>query len=91
MRKSGTGHLMGGWEWCCDADGVVAAVLMMNLPVLYCHCNDNNNPGDVGWCCQTRNSWGAQIATKSARHIVTDHPGKNVTRGNRLSGTSAED
>ena len=51
VRKRGIGCLLGGWEWCCDVDGVVVAVLVVRVSLLYHHCCDSNNLCDVGFCC----------------------------------------
>ena len=47
MRKSGTGRLVGGWEWCCDVDGVVVTVLMVIVALVYRDCCDNHNLSDA--------------------------------------------
>ena len=91
MKRSGTGRMMGGCEWCCDKEGVVVAVLMMKYGPEGRLCGDGNKPYDVGWCCGSHPVWGAQLGASPTRGIDTDQPGENVTTGNHSSGTSTED
>ena len=91
MRRSDTGCMMGGCEWCCDEKGVVVAVLMMKYGPEGRLCGDGEKPADVGWCCGSRPLWGAQVGAKPTLDIDTDQPGGNVTTGNRSGGTRRED